>query len=207
MNARNTSRRTSVKESFSNAAECIGKIEKGMSLFAITRGQFSMIDTILVCLDQLGLSFVSVWTWTIAEYEIQCFERLRRDNRVQSGSRLIIDYCAREKNLKLIQLWRNTFGIDTIRYVKNHAKIARIRNSEYKLLIRGSFNLNFNPRFEQFDITEGGKDFELIDEIENDLPLLADNCAGGEVYNATKLQKSFDTSTLKFFNKVQTWKK
>jgi hypothetical protein len=33
-------------------------------------------------------------------------------------------------------------------------------------------NLNFNPRFEQFDITEGGEDFELVARIEDGLPVL-----------------------------------
>ena len=47
-------RRKRVVESFENAATCIGPIEKEMSLFAITRGQFSMIDAIFHCLHAIG---------------------------------------------------------------------------------------------------------------------------------------------------------
>lgn len=42
--SRTTSRRTHAVNSFKTAAECIGPAHKGMSLFAVTRGQFSMID-------------------------------------------------------------------------------------------------------------------------------------------------------------------
>ena len=60
-------RRKRVVESFESAAKCIGPIEKGMSLFAITRGQFSMIDAIFHCLHEIGPAEMSVWTWTIAD--------------------------------------------------------------------------------------------------------------------------------------------
>jgi hypothetical protein len=66
-----TSRPIDRSTSFESAAKCIGKIEKGMSLFAITRGQFSMIDMIFHCLQEIGRAEVSVWTWTIAEYEVE----------------------------------------------------------------------------------------------------------------------------------------
>ena len=33
-------------------------------------------------------------------------------------------------------------------------------------------NLNFNPRFEQFDLTEGGEDFDLVERLESELPVL-----------------------------------
>ena len=63
-------RRKRAVESFKTAADCIGTIEPGTALFAVTRGQFSMIDAILACLDQTGPADVSLWTWTVAEYEI-----------------------------------------------------------------------------------------------------------------------------------------
>jgi hypothetical protein len=53
-------RRKRVIESFENAATCIGPIAPEMSLFAITRGQFSMIDTIFHCLHEIGPAEVSV---------------------------------------------------------------------------------------------------------------------------------------------------
>ena len=80
---------------------CIGKVEAGMSLFAITRGQWSMIDAVLHVLDQVGPAKLSLWTWTVAEYEVQVLTRLREDRRV-TGGRLVIDAGARTKNAGII---------------------------------------------------------------------------------------------------------
>ena len=111
-----------------------------------------MIDATMACLDQTGPAAVSLWTWTVAGYEIECLERLRQDQRITSGT-LIIDAGARHKNAGLIRQWKDTFGKLSVRYVVNHAKIVTIHNEAFKLLLRGSMNLNFNPRFEQFDLT------------------------------------------------------
>lgn len=199
-------RRERAIETFQNASECIGKLEKGKGLFAITRGQFSMIDAVLACLDQCGPSKVSLWTWTVAEYEIQCMERLMMDKRVIDG-RLIIDGGARNKNAGLLKQWKDSFGEHSIRYVLNHSKIATIECDEFKLLLRGSMNLNFNPRFEQFDLTEGGADFDLVKEIEEELPILVDNCKGDSVYKASKVGDAFSNEQLSLFSNCRVWAK
>lgn len=199
-------RRKKAVESFKNAADCIGTIEPEMALFAITRGQFSMIDATLACLDQVGKSDVSIWTWTIAEYEIECMERLMSDDTIGSAT-LIIDAGARNKNASLIAKWKSIFGSESVRYVVNHAKIVTISNDKFRLLLRGSMNLNFNPRFEQFDLTEGGQDFDLVRQIESELPILEDRVSGGEVYKASKVADAFDSEKLKIFNGVKVWAK
>jgi len=63
-------------ESFGNAAQAIGPIEPGMSLFCVTRGQWSMLDAILHVLSQTGPAAITLWTWTIAEYEILAMQGL-----------------------------------------------------------------------------------------------------------------------------------
>jgi len=200
-----TRRKTAV-ESFKTAADCIGTIEPGTSLFAITRGQFSMIDAALACLDQSGPAEVSLWTWTVAEYEIECLERLRNDNRI-TGATMIIDGGARNKNAGLIRQWKNTFGERSVRYVLNHSKIVTIQSEKFKLLLRGSMNLNFNPRFEQFDLTEGGPDFDLVKQIESELPFLEDNCKGAAVYKASNVGAAFSQEQLSMFDGVKVWAK
>lgn len=199
-------RRTRAVESFGNAAEAIGQCEPGMSLFAVTRGQWSMIDAVLHVLDCVGRSKVSLWTWTVAEYEVQVLTRLRIDERISSG-RLVIDHGARNKNAAIIAEWKQAFGGEAVRYVVNHSKIATVESETgLKFLLRGSMNLNFNPRFEQFDITEGGLDFDLVKKIEDELPCLADNCTGKESYEATKLNSAFAPQQLSLFTKAKTWK-
>lgn len=200
-------RRQKAVESFGCAASAIGQVEAGMSLFAITRGQWSMIDAVLHVLDQVGPARLSLWTWTVAEYEVEVLARLRRDQRV-TGGRLVIDAGARNKNAGIIAEWKQSFGVESVRYVTNHSKIARIESaSGLKLLLRGSMNLNFNPRFEQFDITEGGPDYDLVEQIESELPILQDNCTGKEVWAASRVGEAFDQSQLSLFSGMKVWAK
>lgn len=194
-------------ESFGCAAAAIGDCSAGMSLFSVTRGQWSMIDAVLHVLDQVGPSKLSLWTWTVAEYEVQVLTRLREDRRV-TGGRLVIDAGARTKNAGIIAEWKRSFGEGSVRYVTNHAKIARIESaSGLKFLLRGSMNLNFNPRFEQFDISEGGPEFDLVEEIEDELPLLGDNCTGKQVWAASRVGEAFEPEQLALFSGMKVWAK
>jgi hypothetical protein len=166
-----------------------------------------MIDAILYCLDEVGPSRLSFWTWTVADYEVECLNRLRVDRRITSG-RMVIDGGARAKNSGIIREWKGAFGPESVRYVHNHAKIATIESAGgLRLLLRGSMNLNFNPRFEQFDITEGGQDFDLVRQIEDELPILGDDAGGSEIWSATKVSVSFPGETLELFGRVKVWAK
>lgn len=201
-----SSRRVRAHESFQTAAECIGPIAPHMALFAITRGQFSMVDAVLHVLDQLGPSRLTIWTWTIAAYEIDQFVALQHDRRVVDGL-LVIDGGARTKNRDIIAHWHESFGATSVRYVRNHAKIATVHNAQFKVLLRGSMNLNFNPRFEQLDVTEGGPDFDLVQEIEHSLPVLSPSAGDDAVYAASKLGDAFDRATLDMFRGLKVWAK
>ena len=201
-----STRRARAAESFKTAAECLGPIEPGVSIFAVTRGQFSMLDAVLHVLAELGPSRVSIWTWTIADYEIQVFSDFMRDGRITDG-RLVIDHDARNKNRALIAEWQASFGSESVRYVLNHAKIATVEGGGRRVLLRGSMNLNFNPRFEQLDVTEGGPDFDLVRQVENELPVLADDCPGAAAYKATRVGDAFEKETLALFSHLKVWAK
>ena len=195
-----------VIESFKNAQTTIGPIGKGCRVFAITRGQFSMIDAILHTLDELGPAHVSVWTWTIAKYEVSQIETLMNRKEILSA-RLIIDRASEKNDSDIMREWRSFFGNDSVRIVRNHAKIARVWNDEKHVLLRGSMNLNFNPRFEQLDVSEGGPEFDLVTEIEDALPVLKPHPTNAEVDKASQLGLAFDSSTLEMFHGVKTWAK
>lgn len=198
-------RRRRAVESFRSAAETIGPVEPGLSLFAVTRGQFSMIDAALHVLDAVGPgAHLSLWTWTIASYEIEVFNQLAADGRIATG-RLVIDEGARAKNSALIASWKERFGAGSVRYVLNHSKIATVEGAGLKVLLRGSMNLNHNPRFEQLDVTEGGPDFDLVRQLEEELPELADGCTAGEVYAASKVSAAFDREQLAMFQGLRRW--
>lgn len=204
--ARQKSREFHAVESLKSAGDAIGEIKKDCHIFAITRGQWSMVDAILYCLSQVGRSKISIWTWTVADYEVQVINRLLLDDKVTAGT-LIIDGGARIKNRDIIKKWRKHFGSESVRYVLNHAKMATIESeSGLKLLLRGSMNLNFNPRFENFDLSEGGDaGFDLVKSIESELPFLPSNCSGEDIYKASKVSACFDAETLDFFKGRKRW--
>ena len=199
-------KRKRVVEGFTCAAETIGPIENEMSLFAITRGQWSMIDAIFHCLKEIGPASVSVWTWTIADYEVEAMAGLMARQEITAG-RLVIDQSADRRNATIIEQWRERFGDEQVRICKNHAKIARVWNDKFRLLLRGSMNLNFNPRFEQFDLTEGGEDFDLVERIESELPVLPRKYSNRDTESATGVSRAFELSQLKMFSGVKTWAK
>jgi len=51
----------------STAREAIGHIEKQTDKFILTFGQFSLIDALVVLLDQTGPATVDISTWTAAD--------------------------------------------------------------------------------------------------------------------------------------------
>jgi hypothetical protein len=198
--------RKRVVESFRSAAEAIGPLAKGMSVFAVTRGQWSMIDAIFHCLREVGPSHISVWTWTIADYELEAMGGLMARQEILSAT-LVIDQSADRRNAATIDQWRGRFGVESVRICKNHAKIARVWNGDLRLLLRGSMNLNFNPRFEQFDLTEGGEDFSLVEKIESELPVLPRKYSNAEVEAATKVSQAFEKQQLAMFAATKVWAK
>jgi len=199
-------RRARAIETFGNAADAIGPITADTNVFLLTRGQFSMIDIVRHVLADLGPAAVSLWTWAIADYEVEVLGGLMADRNV-TAARLILDRSAEHRNAPIVRHWRQQFGDDTVRVCKNHAKIARVWTPTLRVLIRGSMNLNYNPRFEQADVTTNGADFDLITEIENALPILPPLCENAAADDATGLSRAFDFAQLEAFAGVKVWAK
>lgn len=200
-------------ESFGNAAAALGPITAGCAVFTITRGQWSMIDGIHHCLNELGPSHVSVWTWAIAAYEVEAVGGLMARGEILTA-RLVVDYSCNRREQTLLNAWRDKWGDDAVRVVKNHAKIARVWQqgpAGLRLLLRGSANLNANPRFENFDLSEGGAEFDLVTRIEDGLPVLPREHSHAEALSATGLGGAFDLATLAKFgpapeSEVKPWR-
>ena len=199
-----SSRRRYAVEAFGSAASAIGPITPGMSLFLLTRGQFSMLDMVQHVVAELGRAEVSVWTWAIADYEVEAMAALMATEAIV-GARLVVDRSAEQRSATTIAAWRDRFGVEAVCVCKNHAKVCRVWTPERHVLIRGSMNLNYNPRFEQADITEGGEDFDLVARIEDELPVLRPMCSNTEADTASGLGKAFESSTLALFSGVKPW--
>ena len=223
--ARSAVRERKCIEARKSASDCIGELTTGMSLFAVTRGQFSMIDCIRHCLAKMGPSRLTVWTWCIADYELETFEWLLRSGDITEAL-LVIDRAGEQQVAKtrsfrdgsidktqrqgaLMRRWKEKFGAQSIRVVLNHAKIATLDNGKMKIVIRGSMNLNHNPRFEQLDISEGPEVYGLIKEIEDCLPVLNEQYTRRQVEDATGAHCLFTDEELKPFRtgELKVWAK
>ena len=167
-----TTRRKRAVESFKTAADCIGDLQHGDSLFAITRGQFSMIDAIMHVLQQTGPATVSIWPRTVAVQKADLVSQIMLHKNTAMGI-MVMQTGDEGKNAGLVLAWQDRFGGDSIKHVSTHAKIATIEGGGFRILMRGSMNLGAGARFEQFDMTEGGADFDLVRSFERRLPSVA----------------------------------
>lgn len=196
----------------SAAADCIGKISPGMSRFMLTFGGFSEIDAIEHVVRQIGPCFVTIWTWVVAQHELTVLRGLL-DVGLITGARLVVDIAAERGSVRgragdcgdMCATWRGTFGADSVRVCKNHAKMVRFDGAGHRVLLRGSMNCNQNPRCEQLDITEGGQDFDLVSRIESELPVLRPMCSTSEAVAAAKLGNAFELSELAMFKGMKPW--
>ena len=171
-------RRERAVESFGRAGDAIGPIEAGMAVFAM-----------------------SVWTWTVADYEIEAMNGLMARGDL-AGATLLVDMSCDRRRPELMREWRRIFGAESVKVCRSHAKIARVWKGDVRLLLRGSMNLNFNPRFEQFDITEGGADFELVESIEAEMPVLSGMYNFADVKAAGKFGLAFPEDVLAGFGEL-----
>lgn len=199
-------RRRQAAECFRNARESIGTIEPDMSLFMVTRGQFSMIDAILACLDETGPARISCWTFAVAAYECEVVARLREDERITAGTLVVAMNAGTELQRQQPAEWRRVFGPDSVKFARNHAKMATLEGGGYRLLLRGSMNLNANPQFEQLDITEGGPEFALVRRIEDELPVLREDASNHELLYASRIGDAWHTTDTDAFREVRQWR-
>jgi len=191
-------------EALGAAADAVGPVTPGMAVFGVSRGQFAMIDMIQHVLSQTGPAAVSLWTWTIADYERDMIAALMANASI-TGATLLLDYSAGRKLPDMVNDWRDRFGESSVKIVRNHSKLARVWNDRYRVLLRGSMNLNFNPRFEQYDITEGGPDFDLVEAIEAEIPVLPREYDHQQVFEASGLGRAFDSSVMGIFDGGKVW--
>jgi hypothetical protein len=140
--------------------DAIGELDAGVEIYGFTKGQFSVIDIINHCLDQIGPASLSISTWTAATSDVTTVLELVESGRLTSA-RWLVDLTFNRRSPELAQRIRKVFGRkDAIRVAQNHAKFVMLGNDAWKIVCRTSMNLNFNPRFENFQLAN---DPELYD--------------------------------------------
>jgi len=153
---------------FATATQAIGKIEKGSDTFVLTYGQFSLIDALMVVLDQTGPAHVAISTWTAAHAHLDKSAELLESADILSF-RMIVDRSFKTRQPKYYAQMMDTFGVDSIRAINTHAKFITVRNDSWDIVVRTSMNLNENPRLENIEISENADFADFFEKIVNDV--------------------------------------
>jgi len=142
----------------------IGALEPGCDIFAFSKGQISLIDLITEVLDQIGPAEVVISTWTAAQRAIDESFRLLHDHRITT-IRWLVDFSFLRRQPAYCQRLRERFGDDCIRVTKNHAKFILFKAGDWRIVLRTSMNLNQNPRFECWELSDDPAMYEFVSGI------------------------------------------
>lgn len=143
-----------------NAFVSIGEIYKGMEIYGLTKGQYSIINIIETILNQTGKADVIISTWTAANAEIKKAEAFLKNGNINK-LHFIVDRSFPTRQPKYYKQLIDTFG-DIVSLTNSHAKFVIIKNNDWNIVIRTSMNLNENKRLENFEISD---DKTLVDYL------------------------------------------
>jgi hypothetical protein len=149
-------------------AEAVGPITRGLEVYGLSKGQFSLIDLLTYCLDATGPADVVLSTWTAAGADLKFAYKLMTTGMIRS-LRFLVDFSFPSRQPAYCAALRETFGDDAIRISKNHAKFCTITNDQWHLVIRTSMNLNENRRLESFEISDDRNMAAFLDDVIRDL--------------------------------------
>lgn len=151
-----------------NAAQVIGDLYPGCEIFGFTKGQFCIINVLEHVLNQVGPADVVICIWSAASGDIQAAHRMLSLNKIKS-LKFIVDFSFKSRKPQFCEEMIDTFGGDSIRVTSCHAKFITVKSEKYNIVIRTSMNLNYNPRFENFEISDDLAMYafmtEIVDEI------------------------------------------
>jgi hypothetical protein len=132
-----------------SAADAIKGLTKDNELFGFTMGRFSMLDLIQAVLQITGPVHLSLSTWTASIAEISALEDLFRRGAF-TAARFLLDMSMSRREPACVSQLQERFGKESIRVGAIHSKFALFQNETWKVVLRGSFNLNMNPRLEDY---------------------------------------------------------
>ena len=122
------------------AKQAIGIIEKNTDTFILTYGQFSLIDALMVMLDQTGPAHVAISTWTAAHAHLDKSQELMENSEILS-LKMIVDRSFKTRQPGYFAHMIKLFGVDCVREMRTHAKFITVRNDKFKIVARTSMNL------------------------------------------------------------------
>lgn len=154
-----------------NAADAIIGFSREVDVFGFTKGQFSLIELIEEAIKKTGPAHLTISTWTAKTADLRDVLTFLDKGHILSA-RFLIDYSFQRRQPEVAQAIRNKFGAGSVKVSQNHAKFFMLENKDgWNVVCKTSMNLNTNPRFEDFDLSNDLGLFEfmktMVDEIFN----------------------------------------
>lgn len=151
-----------------NAGQAVGPITQGCEIFALTNGQFSIVDILEHVLTATGPATLDIATWTAADGDLRRAHAFLL-SRVVTRCRFIVDPSFKTRKPEFCAVLNDLFGDEAIRTTPLHGKFALIRNDRWNVAIRTSMNLNVNKRIESVEISDdpdlGAFLGDFVDEV------------------------------------------
>lgn len=135
-----------------DARQALKQFDGSRDIFGFTRGQFSLVDIIVALLEKTGPAELDISTWTAASADLSSLLDLLDSDKL-TRLRLLVDDSFQRRQPAVMKYVVEKFTNSAIRITRNHAKFFTVTNDKWKISCKTSMNLNFNPRFEDFDIT------------------------------------------------------
>lgn len=166
---RSKNRTRVIRECFCGSAlQATGPISPGCEIFGFTKGQFSLMDLVVSLLKQTGPASVDISTWTAANADMEHCYQFLKSGKITSA-RWVLDRSFPNRQREYFNSLLDRFGLDAVRLTHTHAKFVTIKNEDWNIVLRSSMNLNKNPRFENFEISDDPAfcDYftRLVDEV------------------------------------------
>lgn len=152
------------------AGEAINKFSKTMDVFGFTKGQFSLIELLEAVLEKTGPGDLTISTWTASKADLNNVLEFLKDAKVTSA-RFLLDFTFQRRQPEVAKRIRDVFGLESLRITKNHAKFFTIGAEQrgWSVTCKTSMNLNQNPRFEDFDLSNGKALFMFLNGVVDEL--------------------------------------
>lgn len=150
------------------AAEAVALLTADNELFGLTKAQFSLIDLLDALLDRIGPARLSISTWTAAHADLSRVLQFIDAGRI-TGARWLVDLTFTRRSPQLAARIRAAFGPESIRVTRNHAKFCLLTNDAWRIVVRTSMNLNFNPRLEDFTVAHDPELATFLDTVLDEL--------------------------------------
>lgn len=152
------------------ADEAISKFSKTMDVFGFTKGQFSLIELLDSVLDITGPGDLTISTWTASKADLNNVLDFLNGAKVKSA-RFLLDFTFQRRQPEVAKRIRDVFGLESLRVTRNHAKFFAIGAEErdWTVTCKTSMNLNQNPRFEDFDLSNNKPLYMFLNGLVDEL--------------------------------------